>query len=73
MSGLQIEPVISKRLGQEFANTKAKYWHISLGQDAIAFQAEVAAILDHVTICLRKRLVNEQTQSALIAKWQLQL
>ncbi len=25
MSGLQMEPVISEGLGQEFANTKAKY------------------------------------------------
>ncbi len=33
--------------------------HISLGQDATAFQAEFAAILDCVTICLRKRLVKE--------------
>ncbi len=35
-------------------------WHISLGQDATAFQAEVMAILDCVTSCLRKRLVKEQ-------------
>ncbi len=35
-------------------------WHISLGQDATAFQAEVVAILDYVTSCLRKRLVKEQ-------------
>ncbi len=35
-------------------------WHISLGQDATAFQAEVAAILDCVTSCLRKRLVKKQ-------------
>ncbi len=32
-------------------------WHISLGQDATAFQVGVAAILDCVTSCLRKRLV----------------
>ncbi len=32
-----------------------------MGQDAIAFQAAVAAILDCVTSCLRKRLVKEQT------------
>ncbi len=36
-------------------------WHISLGQDVTAFQADVAAILDCVTSCLRKRLVKEQT------------
>ncbi len=36
-------------------------WHISLGQDATVFQAEVAVILDCVTSCLRKRLVKEQT------------
>ncbi len=48
-------------------------WHISLGQDATVFQAEVAAILDCVTSCRRKRLVKEQIKSALIAKWQLQL
>ncbi len=35
-------------------------WHISLAQDATAFQAEVVAILDCVTSCLRKRLVKEQ-------------
>ncbi len=35
-------------------------WHISLGQDATAFQAEVAAILHCGTSCLRKRLVKEQ-------------
>ncbi len=34
-------------------------WHMSLGQDATAFQAEVAAILDCVTSCLRKTLVKE--------------
>ncbi len=33
---------------------------VSLGQDATAFQAEVAAILDCVTSCLRKRPVKEQ-------------
>ncbi len=36
-------------------------WHISLGQDATAFQADVVEILDCVTSCLRKRLVKEQT------------
>ncbi len=35
-------------------------WHISLGQDATAFQAEVAEILDCLTSCRRKRLVKEQ-------------
>ncbi len=35
-------------------------WHILRGKDAIAFQVEVAAILDCVTSCLRKRLVKEQ-------------
>ncbi len=34
--------------------------HISLGQDATAFQPELAAILDCVTSCLRKRLTKEQ-------------
>ncbi len=34
-------------------------WHIS-GQDATAFQARVAAILDLSTSCLRKRLAKEQ-------------
>ncbi len=32
-----------------------------MGQDATAFQAEVAAILDCVTSCLRKRPAKEQT------------
>ncbi len=47
--------------------------HISLGQDATPFQTEVAAILDCVTSCLRKRPVKEQitictdSQSALAA------
>ncbi len=35
-------------------------WHISLGQDATAFQVEVATILHCVTSYLRKRLVKEQ-------------
>ncbi len=35
-------------------------WHISQGQDTTAFQAEVAAILDCLTSCWRKRLVKEQ-------------
>ncbi len=61
MSGLQMEPVISKGLGQEITNFQSKIqWRISLGQDATAFQAEVAATLDCVTSCLRKRLVKEQ-------------
>ncbi len=34
--------------------------HISLGQDATDFQAEVATILDCVTSCLRKKLAKEQ-------------
>ncbi len=34
--------------------------HISLGQDATAFQAEVAAILNCVTSCLGKRWMKEQ-------------
>ncbi len=34
--------------------------HISLGKDATTFQVEVAAILDCVTSCLRKRLAKEQ-------------
>ncbi len=34
--------------------------HISLGQDVTPFQAEVAAVLDSVTSCLRKRPVKEQ-------------
>ncbi len=34
-------------------------WHISLGLVATAFQGEVAAILDCVTSCLRKRLMKE--------------
>ncbi len=33
---------------------------ISLGQDATAFQTEVAAILDCEISCLKKRLVKEQ-------------
>ncbi len=33
---------------------------MSLGQDVTAFQAEVAAILDCETSCLRKRLAKEQ-------------
>ncbi len=62
MSGLQMEPVISKGLGPEFVHTKARIqWHISLGQDTTAFQAEVAAIQDCATNCLRKRQVKEQT------------
>ncbi len=36
-------------------------WHISLGQDATAFQAGAAAILDCAISCLGKRLVKEQT------------
>ncbi len=48
-------------------------WHISLGQDATAFQVEFMVILDCVTSFLRKRLVKEQTTTALIAKWQLLL
>ncbi len=35
-------------------------WHISLGQDATAFQAEVAAIMNCVTSCLGERLAKEQ-------------
>ncbi len=35
-------------------------WHISLAQDAIVFQAEIAAILDWVTRCLKQRPVKEQ-------------
>ncbi len=35
-------------------------WHISLGQNATPFWAEVAAILNCVTNCLRKRPVKEQ-------------
>ncbi len=47
-------------------------WHISLGQDATPFQAELAATLDCVTSCLRKRPAKEITicidsQSALAA------
>ncbi len=61
MSGLQMEPVICKGLGQEFAYIKAKYWHIILGQDAIAFQVEVVATLNCATSYLRNRLVKEQT------------
>ncbi len=62
MSSLQIKPVISKGLGQEFANTRAKYsgtfhWDRML----LAFQEEVVAILDCVISCLRNRLVKEQT------------
>ncbi len=62
MSGLQMEPVIGKGGGQESANTKAKYsgtfyWNRMLH---IAFQVEVAAILDCVTGCLQKRLVKQQ-------------
>ncbi len=34
-------------------------WHISLEQDAIAFQADIVAILDCVTGCPRKRMVKE--------------
>ncbi len=57
-----MEPVISKGLGQEFANIKAKYsgtfhWDRMLQP----FEARVAAILDCVPHCLRKRLVKEQT------------
>ncbi len=55
MYGLQMEPVISKGLGAGIQ------WHISLRQDAPAFQVEVAAILDCVTSRLKKRLVKEQT------------
>ncbi len=46
--------------------------HISLGQDA-AFQVEVAAKMDGVTSCQRKRLVKEQitiytdSQAAVVA------
>ncbi len=35
-------------------------WRNSLGQDVTAFRAEVAAIPDCLTSCLRKRLVKEQ-------------
>ncbi len=35
-------------------------WQISLGRDATAFQAEVAAILDCVISCLKKGLVKER-------------
>ncbi len=62
MSGSQVEPVISKGLGREIANTKAKclgtfHWDKMLQP----FRPEVVAILDCVTSCLRKRLVKEQT------------
>ncbi len=60
MSGLQIEPVINKGLGEEFANTKAKYrGQISLRKDATTFQTEIAAILDCVTGCLRERETDQ--------------
>ncbi len=49
-------------------------WHILLGQDATAFQADVAAILDCVTSYLRKRrwrsrpiCANSQTAIAALA------
>ncbi len=48
-------------------------WHISLGQDATAFQAEVMTILHRVTSNLRKKLVKEQitictdSQAAIVA------
>ncbi len=37
-----------------------RQWHIFSVQDATAFQTEVAAILDCVTSCPRKRQVKEQ-------------
>ncbi len=61
MSGLQMEPVISMGLEQEFANTKAKYngkFHLDR---MLVFRAEVESILDCVTSCLTKRWVKEQT------------
>ncbi len=44
-----------------------------MGEDATAFQAKVAAVLDCVTSCLTKRLVKEQitictdSQAAIVA------
>ncbi len=52
MSVLQMDSLISKGLGREFANPK---------QNTVANQADVASILDCMTKCLRKRLVKEQT------------
>ncbi len=57
-----MEPVISNIDWAGICKYQSKIQrHILLGQDATAFQAEVAAVLDCVTSCLRKRLVKEQT------------
>ncbi len=59
-SSSQMESVICKGLGRNLQISMQILWHISLGQDAAAFQAEVAAALDCVTSCLKKRLMKEQ-------------
>ncbi len=54
-------PCNQQKTGTGICKCQSKIqWHISLGQDTTAFQAEVAAILDCVISCLRKGLGKKQ-------------
>ncbi len=55
-----MEPVISKGLGQEFVNIKAKYSGAYHWDKMLQPFRKVAAILDCVTSCLRISLMKEQ-------------